>query len=459
MGAQMRAVVAKTKDAWRALDTLRGLYTQLLIGTVRRGARLPPGDVGRAMFARFGDHRFYLEQFRRHGPVFRVVWSERLTVCVVGFKRAKQLFSLHARLLFPLTVNLEPFVPHGFIRGMSRDVHPKYRRIFLSALDDRLLDVWDAAFRAKVRDEFGRLAVMQASGQMAGARELSLALDRIAGRGLLMLLYGLQPGHAVLEQLEQAYARFGPAELDGNRLNAAQREAFDAICAIIREAAAALVANPSWADGDGALPRIVAADPAAVDETVVGNLAFMGAQGRYDLCGLSHWILKYLSGAPAVIADLRAAIASGDREAIRARAEHVVLETLRLDQAESLNRQVLEDFEFEGHHIPKGSFLRVLLRESHQDAATFDEPATFSPCRFAGRTYSSDVYAPFGVGEHRCLGGTIVVRLASILVEELVAGFTWTVHGDGERVFGRYHWEPSPTLSLALRVAPVEARP
>jgi cytochrome P450 len=457
MGGPMRAVVTRVKDAWRALEALRGLYTQLLVNAVRPGTRLPPGNIGRAMFARFGDHRYYLDQYRRHGPVFRVVWSERLTVCVVGFKRAKQLFSLHARLLLPLTVNLEPFVPHGFIRGMSRDVHPKYRRIFLSALDDQLLDVWEADFRTKIKDELGTLAAMQASGRPAGAEALSAALDRIAGRGLLMILYGLKPGHDALEQFEQAYERFGPAELEGNRLNAAQREAFDVIRALIRRAAAALAESPAGADGDGALPRIVAADPSAVDETVVGNLAFMGAQGRYDLCGLLHWILKYLSGAPAVIADLRATIESGDRVAARARAEHVVLETLRLDQAESLNRLVLEDFEFEGHHIPKGSFLRVLLRESHQDPGTFDEPAQFAPCRFAGRAYPSDAYAPFGVGEHRCLGGTIVVRLASIVIEELVGGFAWSVHGDGDRVFGRYHWEPSPTLSLSLRVASVEA--
>src|SRR5205085_1963376 len=145
----MRAVLTRVKDAWRALEALRGLYTQLVVSALRQGAKLPPGNVGRAMFARFGDHRYYLDQFQRHGAVFRVVWSERLTICVVGFKRAKQLFSLHARLLLPLTVNLEPFVPHGFIRGMTPDVHPKYRRIFLSALDDRLLDIWEADFRAK----------------------------------------------------------------------------------------------------------------------------------------------------------------------------------------------------------------------------------------------------------------------------------------------------------------------
>jgi cytochrome P450 len=446
----MRAAVAQIGEGWRALRALGRLSAELLAHALRRGPRLPPGNMGSGMFARFGDHRYYLRQFRRHGPVFRVVWSEQVTICVVGFKRAKRLFSRHARLLLPLTVNLEPFVPHGFMRAMSPNAHPRYRRLFRSALDDGLLNAWETEFRDGVRADLDRLAASTESERAFGARALSASLDRIAGRGLLMLLYGVRPGHPTFEAFERAYQRFGPAEFEGNTLNAAQREAFDAICALIRQTVLVIGATPAAAEGDGALGRMVASDPSAADETVVGNLAFMGAQGRYDLCGLMHWVLKYLSGAPAVIAELRAALDSGDRAGARAQAERIVLETLRLDQAEALNRRVLEDFEFEGYLVPRGSFLRVLTRESHQDPETFANPEAFTPCRFAGQSYSSDLYAPFGVGEHQCLAGTIVVRLAGWMVEELVRGFTWTVEGDGERVFGRYHWQPARSFAIVL---------
>jgi cytochrome P450 len=170
--------------------------------------------------------------------------------------------------------------------------------------------------------------------------------------------------------------------------------------------------------------------------------------GRYDIRGLFRWVLKYLSDHPHVIDDLRERRTKV--EAVGSFAEACVLETLRLDQAEALGRDVTNDFVFEGFLIPKGSALRVALRESHRDAQTFPAPDEYRPCRFATRKYGPDAYAPFGIGEHRCIAGNHVVRLATWLVEELVDGFDWTVADDGPRHRGLYHWEPSPLFSLRL---------
>src|SRR5262249_26964293 len=150
----------------------------------------------------------------------------------------------------------------------------------------------------------------------------------------------------------------------------------------------------SWAEAEGVLGCLMGDDASAVDETAVGNLIYMVEIGRYDVRSLMRWILKYLSDAPEVVSGLQRALAAQSRRTAWPIAASIVLETLRLDQAEALNRTVAADFDFEGYRIPRDSALRILIRESHQDRVTFDEPEQFRPCRFSGKRYSSQAYAP-----------------------------------------------------------------
>jgi cytochrome P450 len=128
-----------------------------------------------------------------------------------------------------------------------------------------------------------------------------------------------------------------------------------------------------------------------------------------------------------------------------------------MDQAEVLNRAVAGEFTFDGYRIPKGSAVRILLREAHRDPAIFPDPDRFNPSRFLNRRYSADEYAPFGLGEHRCIVADLVVRLSTLFVEELIAGFTWSVLCDPPRQRGRYHWEPSRSFAIELRPRPQAA--
>ena len=175
------------------------------------------------------------------------------------------------------------------------------------------------------------------------------------------------------------------------------------------------------ADGgpDSVLRRMMSvAGRSAIDETVVGNAIYMIEMGRYDMRGLFRWILKYLCDHPQFVDELRRIrAAEGTAQKL---AEACVLETLRLDQAESLNRYVAEEFTFEGYRIPKGCCLLILLRESHRDGDNFHDPDCFLPERFLNRQYSADEFAPFGF-DHRCIAAELVVRLGTMFVEELLA--------------------------------------
>jgi len=419
-------------------------------GAVGVGPRVPPGPLGPFSIARFGDERFYSRRFRRYGPIFKVLWNQNVTICIVGFERARRLLAAHGRALLPLTIEIESFVPFGFMRRMDPEPHARYRGLFVVALRVNPAITWEDDLRALIREELARLASALPS---AGQPSLTVALDRVATSALLIMFFGVRPAQPQFRALEGAFRRMGPHEFE-YPLGAEQHAGFATIRTLVRQAVTDAKSGMSWVSADGVLGRLIAGDGLSVDETVIGNLIYMVEMGRYDVRSLMRWVLKYLSDAPGVINDLRRALRERPVGGDCAFAESIVLETLRLDQAEALNRTVLADFDFEGYRIPKDSALRILIRESHQDAQVFNEPEQFKPCRFAGRTYPGHAYAPFGVGEHRCIAAALVVRLSQLLVEELASAYDWSIGGDGSRFRGRYHWEPAPGFDLVLRPRP-----
>src|SRR6185503_13285419 len=74
-------------------------------------------------------------------------------------------------------------------------------------------------------------------------------------------------------------------------------------------------------------------DERAIDDTMIGNLIYMVELGRYDIRSLLRWVIKHLSDHPTADVSL---------------ARACVLETLRLEQVDALNRIATVDFEFDG---------------------------------------------------------------------------------------------------------------
>ena len=188
-----------------------------------------------------------------------------------------------------------------------------------------------------------------------------------------------------------------------------------------------------------------------IDETVIGNAIYMVERGHHDLRDLFRWMLKYLSDHPALIAELRAGRRPGRDPRL---AEACVLETLRLDQAELLKRKAVESFDFEGFHVPKNSWIAILLRESHRD------PRTFPSRTPSGRTASWSGPTPLTNTRRSASTSTSASlvhssrRVGTLFVEELVNGFSWSVSEDGPRRHGHFHWEPSPSFAIEIRRDP-----
>src|SRR5262245_39689024 len=117
--------------ALRVVARAMEIATIQCASVLRLSPRLPPGSLGPRGIARFGTQSFYFQAFQRYGPVFKVLWNRNLTICIVGFDRARRLLAIHGRALAQLTIDITPLVPMGFLRGMPEEQHVRYRTLIL----------------------------------------------------------------------------------------------------------------------------------------------------------------------------------------------------------------------------------------------------------------------------------------------------------------------------------------
>jgi len=410
--------------------------------------KLPPGSLStRCADISRTDDRFFLRQSARYGKVFKLYWgSGDLKVCMVGFALARRVLSEHSAVLRPIPIDITSLVPAEYLRAMAPAIHPHYRSLFTGALRNDVIASAEADVRDLIRDQLDRLTRSRAGASPAAS--LLHALNEIATCALLRIVLGVGAAHDDFSALAEAYGRMAP---DGYIVPAgpAQREAFQDIRRIVLGIVERLRVVRSGASADSVVGRLVAVCPESIDDTVIGNCIYLVERGRHDLCDLLRWMVKLLSENPEAVARLRERMDAG--AASSALAEACVLETLRLEQAQVIIRRAHGPFSLEGFHIPEGTFVCALMRETHRDPVVFPNPDSFRPERFLERKYSSDEFAPFGIDAHQCIARTLILRTGAMLVEELVGAYSWTIASDGPRCFGPYLWHPSPQFAIDLR--------
>jgi hypothetical protein len=87
----------RLRDAVRRASWHASRLRMQMHDAVVRSRKLPPGSLtATAAHDAETDDRFYLEQFHRHGPIFKLFWgSGHLKICVVGFPLARRLLNQH----------------------------------------------------------------------------------------------------------------------------------------------------------------------------------------------------------------------------------------------------------------------------------------------------------------------------------------------------------------------------
>ncbi|PIA38447.1 hypothetical protein AQUCO_02800274v1 [Aquilegia coerulea] len=109
----------------------------------------------------------------------------------------------------------------------------------------------------------------------------------------------------------------------------------------------------------------------------------------------------------------------------------VVKETLRLHPPVPLliPRKAVEDTEYMGYSIPKGTQIFVNIWAIGRDPDSWEEPLSFKPERFlsSGIDYKGQhfQYLPFGAGRRSCIGIMLAQRMLYLALGSLIHSFEW----------------------------------
>lgn len=427
------------------LHTATHLVSVVARARLKRLPALPPGNVTWRDAPFFTDDRLLMAYSGRYGPVFKLTMYGRLVIAVTDHRLSRKLLQEHVASLGPIIGPYSRLIPGGFLRSLSADVHRETRRAFVQCLKPELTTVHEDGLRQIARTALSEKARLD--GPSTSGVPLLAPLRRISTDMLLLVNFGLKRGDEGFDAVWDAYERLGPNGFlwsPGPDQERAAAELMDLARGLVERCRQdPAQTRPSL------LRNLVLGEPAVVGEgNIIGNFVYMIEMGRYDLYGLFNFIVYYLSRHPDVVSAIAVEGRSDPRQLSLSRAS--VMETLRLDQAENVQRRVQEDFVFEGHGIPRGSYVRGCMREGHRDANLFEDPETFNPHRFLEKVTAPGAFTPFGYDHHRCLAGDLVLTLATVMVQELVAGFRWQVTSDGPRHRNLHHWSPSPRFDVSL---------
>jgi cytochrome P450 len=410
---------------------------------------LPPGSLPVLGQMDQVDARFLLEQAERHGPVFKTTQAWRPTVCVVGLDLIAELLDQHGDRLSRGELPFSRLLPRGFLRYMDRATHAHYRPLLASLFAPSTVGRSHALMSAALRTELERLA--DACQGPAASVALGAAIPEAVLRVFILLFFGVRQGTGEMARLEASYRALDCRRLSNSRL-AAARPLFQELNDRVRTLAGSARIGADQVDGGRCYVRTLAEETPALlaDENWLGNVVAMVQVGSQDLASLLIWVWKYLCDHPQWQERLRAASVAVPPNGEDGVAERIVAETLRLDQSEYLKRTASDTFEMAGFTVPKGWDVRMCLRESHRDPSVFASPDVFDPDRFAGGTYPSRGYAPFGIGASSCPAGRFALVLSSAFLGQLATHYTWAVVSDGPRQHDGFHWAPCADFRVRL---------
>lgn len=85
-----------------------------------------------------------------------------------------------------------------------------------------------------------------------------------------------------------------------------------------------------------------------------------------------------------------------------------------------VSRQAMEDDEFDGHRVPRGSQLLLSIFGMHRDPAHWGDPQVFRPQRFLRADWPSQAFMPFIIGKHACIGNHFALAEMTIMLAMIV---------------------------------------
>ncbi len=398
---------------------------------------LPPGSMSFAEGLRgLSDRSFYVDGFRRNGPIFKTTQFGAPIICVGGMERICHLMRSHAEQLGPSPLAITQSILGNFLRYMDNDTHDRYGGLFRRAMAGPASPGAGEHLRVRCREALDAMVsgglVSPSSGLRRYTREsLDLLLFGFTGRDDRSLRFGRLADRFYDISLGQALAR------SDRRL--------------LEEMESLLVEHLNAGDRGGASPESVIArlrslDGGMPDRVCLDNLVLMHKIATNNVSSLLQWLLFHWGTQPAVVAAIRALPGAERGRGLEA----FLSETLRLSQSEYLYRRVTRDFRFEGFVFPRGWMVRACIWESHRTTDALVDPAEFR-LRLEPGAYGRDHFSPFGMGRHACNGVDISHTIAIELLSQLANNLD-VVISQGEPFQRRMrhwsHWQPNRAMKV-----------
>ena len=391
--------------------------------------------LGNGLAMRRGLVTFLARQYRNLGPIFRIRAPGRRFVCIVGPEAANFLTS-HGKTVFR---SLEPMSSFHNQMGSSRSIltmdgidhvttrKAQARGYAVRVMKDRAQEVVDIT-----RDEIGKWPVgkpfealpafqnviaEQMGQMMAGYSPRGYTHDLSTLLGGLLLSAATIPHVMRLPRFRRARARareLARAVL-AHKLKVGPRRStpdFIDLMLELREADPQLLPETN-------LPLTLLAPYMVGLDTTASTCSFM----IYNVLKRPRLMERMTAEADALFEE---GPVSGDGLRRLDVSRRVAMETLRLHPVSpAVLRTTANSFEFAGHRVPAGTQVMIGTAVGHTLEEYFPDPERFDIDRYTtarGEHRQRGAYAPFGAGNHRCLGSGLVpaqlgLTMATILRE------------------------------------------
>ena len=393
--------------------------------------------LGNGLAMRKGLVTFLARQYRELGPIFRIRAPGRRFVCMAGPEAANFLTS-HGKTVFR---SLEPMASLHNQMDSSRSIltmdgvdhvttrKAQARGYAVRVMRDRAQEVvditrdeigkWPVGKRFEALPAFQNVIAEQMGHMMAGYSPRGYTHDLSTLLGGLLLSAATIPHVMKLPRFRRARTR--------------ARELARAVLAHKREVGPRR-STPDFID---LMLELRDADPQLLPETnlplTVLAPYMVGLDTTANTCSFMIYnVVKHPRLMERMTAETDALFEDGpvSGEGLRRLdvSRRVAMETLRLHPVSpAVLRTTANSFEFAGHRVAAGTQVMIGTAVGHTLEEYFPDPERFDIDRYTparGEHRQRGAYAPFGAGNHRCLGsGLVPVQLAltmATILRELV---------------------------------------
>lgn len=379
---------------------------------------------------------FLIDQYQRHGPIFRVRAAGRAFTVIAGPEANQLLAQADSNLLssteFWHDYSVEWRSPR-LIGAQSGEDHGRMRRLHKPGMARGVILAQLPQMVAVVREGTCELR----PGQRVAVLPL---LQRIVSNQLGALMAGRQPGPylddvrrtvrytlnaLVLRQWPRAvlsspaYRRSRTRVEELARAIIAERRAQPAPPAprdLVDTMIAAHDEDPAWLSEDDLFVTVLGPFIAGLD-TVANTSTF-----------LVHALLNHPELYERAVAEADRVLGAGDLTAESLRSMEVfhgaAMEALRMYPVAGINqRTAAQDFMFAGRQVRAGETLLIAGGVAHYLPGLYADPHRFDIARYReprNEHRQKGAFAPFGIGPHTCLGAglaevQIMVTTATLL--------------------------------------------